>query len=95
MYARWIVSSCRSVPGLAVAMALGATGADAQSGAKRAPCERGKSVAECIESPEAESARRRAITATQPKLSRSAPVGMPSEDRTARPPGTASRDYHQ
>lgn len=74
----------RAAIGSGLALALTASGVAAQSEPKRASCKRGAKV-ECVETPEAESARRRGITATQSNLSRSAPVAMPSEDQAARP----------
>ena len=74
----------RAAIGSGVALALTTAGVVAQSEPKRASCKRSAKV-ECVETPEAESARRRGITATQSNLSRSAPVAMPSEDQAARP----------
>ncbi|HKH97153.1 MAG TPA: hypothetical protein VKA39_11600, partial [Beijerinckiaceae bacterium] len=65
----------RAAIGSGLALALTASGIAAQSEPKRASCKRGAKV-ECVETQEAESARRRGITATQSNLSRSAPVAM-------------------
>ena len=73
---------------------LTASAVAAQSEPQRVPCKRGTKV-ECVETQEAESARRRGITATQSNLSRSAPVAMPSDDPTARPIAKGLRGEHQ
>ena len=82
----------RSLVGSMLALALVTSGAVAETPANSIRCKRGKRVAECIETPEAENARRPGITATQSNLSRSAPVAMPSDDASARPLAKGLRD---
>lgn len=82
----------RSVSSSILALTLLGSGATAETTASRASCKSGKSVPECIESQEAEAARRRGIAATQSNLSRSTPVTMPSEDQSARPAAKTLRE---